>query len=322
VGLSRSVLVAEDNAVLQSVLRAMLTWWGFVPVLATDGAEAWRILQSADSPRLAIIDWLMPGMDGIELCRRVRASQKGAYTYMMLLTARANSADVVAGLNAGADDYLTKPFNAHELRARLRTGSRILELQGELLAAREALQSVETRDGLTGVLNRAAIVQALERELAAGGRCAILLADLDRLRHINSSFGQAAGDAVLVEWASRLGAAAPPPAIVGRYASDEFVVVLPGCAPAANDCADRIRAAAARQPFTFGAAAFPATCTVVAANWRQGDAAALLREAEEALAVAKRENRERLAETLLNRSTAMGRSVAGLPKSRSASQTG
>src|SRR5579871_6264294 len=119
------VLAAEDNPVFQSMLRSLLTKWGYDPVIARDGAEAWRTLDSEGAPRLAILDWMMPGLDGVEVCRRVRAAAREPYTYLVLLTARSESQDLVEGMEAGADDYLTKPFVAHELRVRLRAGRRI-----------------------------------------------------------------------------------------------------------------------------------------------------------------------------------------------------
>jgi len=313
----RPVLIAEDNDVLLSVLRTMLTWWGFSPVVAADGAEAWRILQSADAPHLAILEGQMRGIDGVELCRRVRSSAAGEHTYLLLLTDAGAPADILAGLDAGADDYASKPFNAHELRTRLRAGSRIVELQKQLAVARAETRNIQTTDGLTGVLNRASILDALDRELAAGRNVALLLADIDRLRHINGSFGQAAGDAVLAEYGRRLCAAAPESVMIGRYTGSEFLILLPDCdAGQASHCADRVREAAACRPFTFGAASFPVTCTVGIPKCRQGDISCVLREAEEALALAKRESRARVAETLLNRAAALAENIAGLRSSR------
>lgn len=299
----RALLVAEDATIIPSALRAMLAWWGFSTVIAGNGAEAWQILASADAPRFVIVDWVTPGMDAVEFCRRLRASESGESIYLMLLIARQNSADLAAAISAGADDFLRKPFDAHELRARVRAGRRIVELREEICLARQELQKAETRDPLTSLCNRPSIVSALERLLAAGGNPAILLADLDRFRLINDMFGAAAGDSALADFARRLEAAAPPPAMVGRYAGDEFLVLLPGSDEVhANDCADRIRAATAGKPFTFGAAAFPATSMVIIVHSRHSNATALLREAEETLASAKRESRERLAETLRSRS--------------------
>jgi DNA-binding response OmpR family regulator len=133
------ILVAEDNLVFQWGLRSMLTQWGYDVVVASDGEEAWRLLQDEEGPRLAILDWLMPGLDGIEVCRRVRASNQISYTYILILTAKTESEDLVTAMEAGADDYVTKPFKSGELRARLRAGCRILELQERLQFARQPL---------------------------------------------------------------------------------------------------------------------------------------------------------------------------------------
>ncbi|MFY9723981.1 MAG: response regulator transcription factor [Bryobacteraceae bacterium] len=123
------ILVAEDNLVFQLVLQSMLRQWGYDVIVASDGEEAWRLLADEEGPRLAILDWLMPGLDGIEVCRRVRASNQLRYTYMLILTAKTGGDDLVTAMEAGADDYVTKPFKSAELKARLRVGCRILELE-------------------------------------------------------------------------------------------------------------------------------------------------------------------------------------------------
>lgn len=130
------ILIADDNLVFQSVLRDMLTQWGYDVVVASDGDEAWRCLQADDSPRLAILDWMMPGLDGVEVCRRVRASRPNTETYILILTSKMQSEDLAAAVEAGADDYVTKPLKSVEMRARLRTACRVLELEGRLLLAR------------------------------------------------------------------------------------------------------------------------------------------------------------------------------------------
>ena len=135
------VLVADDNPVFQTVLRAMLTSWGYEVVVACDGDEAWSLLQTDDGPRLAILDWMMPGMDGVEVCRRARAGSRQGYVYILILTAKAQSEDLRVAMDAGADDYITKPFKSMELRARLRAGSRILELEQQLRLARGIVSS-------------------------------------------------------------------------------------------------------------------------------------------------------------------------------------
>ena len=133
------ILAAEDNPISQTMLRSMLTKWGYDVVTAGDGNEAWQVLLSSDAPRMAILDWMMPGQDGVEVCRRLGAAGQEPYTYILLLTARSDAQDLVEAIDAGADDYLTKPFNSSELRARLRAGRRIVELQQQLLEAQEAI---------------------------------------------------------------------------------------------------------------------------------------------------------------------------------------
>jgi diguanylate cyclase (GGDEF)-like protein len=261
------VLAAEDNPVFQSMLRALLTKWGYDVVQARDGLEAWRILESAGAPRLAILDWMMPGMDGVELCRRVRAAGREPYIYILLLTARTESEDLVQGMEAGADDYVTKPFNAHELRVRLRAGRRILDLQEELVVAREALRDQATHDGLTGLLNRVTILDALRTELTRAARehhpVAVLMVDLDHFKLVNDTYGHLAGDAVLREAARRMMSSVRPYDSVGRYGGEEFLIVLPGCdAPAAQAQAERFREALACEPITTGGQSIRVTCSI------------------------------------------------------------
>jgi PleD family two-component response regulator len=207
-GKRMKVLAADDNPISQTVLRSMLLKWGYDVVTASDGDQAWQVLHSPQAPSLAILDWMMPGQDGVEICRRLRAAGKEPYTYVLLLTSRSDCQDLVEALDAGADDYLTKPFNSSELRARLRAGRRIIELQEQLLAAQEELRMRATHDGLTGLLNRFAIMEILRRELARCSRenqpISILMADLDKFKHVNDSLGHLAGDAVLRESAARM----------------------------------------------------------------------------------------------------------------------
>jgi len=134
------VLVAEDDAMFRRILQSWLESWGFWVVLAEDGVKAWEILQQKQPPELLILDWMMPGIDGTELCRRIRARHQELYQYILLATSKDEKQDVVQGFEAGADDYLTKPFNRNELRARLRVGRRILTLQKDLIRAREDLR--------------------------------------------------------------------------------------------------------------------------------------------------------------------------------------
>jgi len=128
-----AVLIAEDDPIFRRILQSWLQKWNYRVTVVENGVDAWRVLQQEDCPQMAILDWIMPGLDGIELCHRIRSHQHGPYKYVLLLTAKGAKEDVVAGFEAGADDYLTKPFDVNELRARVRAGKRILELQAALV---------------------------------------------------------------------------------------------------------------------------------------------------------------------------------------------
>ena len=298
------VLAAEDNPIFQSMLRNLLKRWGYEPVIARDGKEALRILQSEDAPRLAVLDWMMPGTDGVEVCRQVRAANREPYIYILLLTSRADSQDLVDGMDAGADDYLTKPFKAPELRVRLRAGCRILDLQAELLHAREALREQATHDGLTLLFNRTAIMEVLGNEIARAERerqpLALLMVDLDRFKHINDTYGHLDGDAVLREAARRMKAAGRCYDSIGRYGGEEFLIVLPGCNAAdAHAQAERVRESLASFPFAAGSGALDVTCSigvscVGVSRATHAGADTLIHQADEALYRAKSQGRNRV----------------------------
>jgi len=224
-----TILVAEDEPVSRRVLESMLTAWGYRVVLAGNGAEAWRMLSSAGPPRIAILDWMMPGMDGVEVCRRLRALKREPYVYILMLTARNSPGDVAAGLEAGADDYLTKPLDANELKVRVRAGERLLELQAELREAREALCAPAQRDPATGVWQREAIRAILEREVGRALRqstpLAIALATLDA----EGGTGVQPGEEILREFGRHLATGVQTYDAVGGWGGGRFLLVLPGC---------------------------------------------------------------------------------------------
>lgn len=260
------VLLAEDDPTSRRMLEAVLERWGYLVLSAEDGTRAWEILQAADAPRLAILDWVMPGVDGLELCRRIRAREDSSapYTYVVLLTSRGSKTDVVAGMDAGADDYVAKPFDQHELQARLRAGRRIVELEEQLRGMQEDLRRQSRSDPLTGILNRRAILEILEAELHRARRdltpLAISLVDLDRFKVINDTLGHAAGDAALLEFVRRVQESLRSYDSFGRLGGEEFLIVVPG---ASLECVgslfSRIQNAMSERAFTLGAASWNLT---------------------------------------------------------------
>lgn len=227
------ILIADDDPVSSRLLDRLLVKWGYEVIAAHDGAEAWEVLQAENSPRVALLDWMMPGIDGLEICRRVRARSGQLCVYIMLLTANDKVGNLVEGLESGADDYLTKPFHPQELMARLRVGLRMLDLESRLVEARESLRFKASHDSLTTIWNRGAIIEVLERELSRarrdGSSVGILLADIDHFKRVNDTRGHLVGDEVLRAVSGRLKGEVRSYDSVGRYGGEEFLILLPGC---------------------------------------------------------------------------------------------
>jgi diguanylate cyclase (GGDEF)-like protein len=227
------ILIADDDPVSSRLLDRLLAKWGYEVIAAHDGTEAWEVLQAENAPRVALLDWIMPGIDGLEICRRVRARSSQPYVYIMLLTANDKVGNLVEGLESGADDYLTKPFHPQELRARLRVGLRMLDLESRLVEARESLRFKASHDSLTTIWNRGAIIEMLERELSRarrdGSSVGILLADIDHFKRVNDTRGHLVGDEVLRAVTGRLKGEVRSYDSVGRYGGEEFLILLPGC---------------------------------------------------------------------------------------------
>jgi diguanylate cyclase (GGDEF)-like protein len=253
---------------------------------------------------MAILDWMMPGMDGIEICRRIRTLQPDPYRYVLLLTAKDDKHDVVQGLEAGADDYLTKPFDVDELHARVRAGKRILELQNELIQARESLRFEALHDHLTGVWNRGAVLNLLQREVQrrqrSGEALGVIMADVDHFKKINDSYGHLVGDAVLAEVARRLTASVRGYDSVGRYGGEEFLIIVPGCDPKGLVVsAERLRGVIADSPIDTTSGPIPVTLSVGlvsvdADNTESVEHIALVQAADSALYRAKAAGRNRI----------------------------
>ena len=296
------ILIADDSIVSRHLLEATLRKWGYEVMVACDGAEALELLQREGAPSLIILDWMMPGMTGVEVCRRIRQRDSEPYTYILLLTSKSQKEDLIEGMDAGADDYITKPFDQNELQVRLRAATRLVALQSQLLKAREDLREQATRDSLTRLWNRSSILNELGRELARLERecrpLGVVIVDLDHFKHVNDTKGHLAGDAVLREAAQRMQNSIRQYDSIGRYGGEEFLILFPGCGEVESYAqAERLRKqlAQADMPVNDGAlrvtGSFGVTAAMPGENCTQEG---LIRRADEALYVAKKSGRNRV----------------------------
>jgi two-component system, cell cycle response regulator len=297
----KRVLVAEDDPVSRRILDTFLVKWGYDVTMVTDGLTALRVLEGDATPRLAVLDWMMPELEGIQVCQRIRERADRPYIYILLLTARSEKPDLLRGLELGADDYLTKPFDAAELRARIRVGERILNLQDDLIFAREELRFRATHDGLTGIPNRAMVMEALHREASRqvreGQPLGIVLADIDHFKNINDTYGHLCGDDVLKAVVERMKASVRSYDVIGRYGGEEFLVVAPGVdARGALALAERIRRIVESEPARTASCCVTVTVSLgvaVSTDPAYTDVGELLRLADQALYGAKSAGRNR-----------------------------
>ena len=289
------ILIADDEVLSRRLLEKTLERVGYQVVSVDNGRQAADRLSRPDAPRLALLDWIMPELDGPSVCREVRKRREQEYVYMVLLSSRESKQDIVAGLESGADDYLTKPFDAEELKARLRTGQRILSLEDRLIEAREQMRFKATHDPLTALLNRGVMMDLLNRELARSNRerscTAILLCDIDHFKSVNDTHGHAVGDEVLREVAHRLLSSVRSYDFVGRQGGEEFLVVLNNCEPPfALARAEEIRKNVGTHPIQTAHGAVQVTLSLgllFSRDWGMRSAEDLLHEADIALYAAK-----------------------------------
>jgi two-component system cell cycle response regulator len=227
------ILVADDDPVSRRLMERILQRSAYDVIPVENGRQAAHELARDGGPRLALIDWMMPGLDGPGVCREVRTRHNDLYVYILLLTSKESSEDIVKGLEAGADDYLTKPCHPAELKARLHTGRRILQLEDKLVDAREGMRFKATHDPLTSLWDRGAILALLRSELNRSERAhspvSLLLCDVDHFKSINDGYGHQTGDEVLEEVSTRLLEGVRSHDAVGRYGGEEFLIVLNGC---------------------------------------------------------------------------------------------
>jgi two-component system, cell cycle response regulator len=288
------VLVAEDSAVYRALINSAL---GGVYDLSfvDDGDKAWQILQQPDAPKLVVLDWILPGLDGVDLCTRVRHQLSDHYSYLVLLTARDSEQDLLTAMEAGADDFVKKPFSAAELRARLKAGSRIIDLHDQLVAA-------ATYDSLTRIRNRASIFALLDCELERCRRekrpLSLILADVDNFKSVNDTAGHLAGDQVLQAVATRITQSVRTYDGVGRYGGEEFLIGLPGSdLEIATARAEEIRIRINATPIHTDTADIQVSVSLgvtVVSPEHQCNLEDVLRRADEALYRAKTKGRNRV----------------------------
>jgi two-component system, cell cycle response regulator len=300
---SPRLLLAEDDPLQTKILAHMLSRAGYAVDTALSGEEALtKVL--AGAYQILVTDWDMPGMDGATLCHRIRQAQLPGYLYILMLTAHSSVSDIVAGLEAGADDYLRKPADDAELLARLKAGRRIVDLERSLSAANARAERLSVTDALLDCSNRRYLNEQLPREIERSQRydspLAIILADLDHFKKINDSHGHAAGDEVLVEFVRRARSTLRQASDwIARYGGEEFAIVLPNTdGPGALAAAEKIRELCATTPFHTGGGPLHVTASFGIADLRRaGDVKEamrnLLHAADSALYLSKDYGRNR-----------------------------
>ncbi len=296
------LLIADDSKVSRMMLLAITKEWGYEVIMAEDGAEAWQILQQEDAPQLILLDWEMPKMDGIEVCEHVIAKNPDNPPYILLLTSRTASDDIVEGLSKGANDYLSKPFDSAELQVRLQVGKRLIEMQTKLNATLKELTQLASHDALTGILNRRAIIAALPKEMKRVERktqtLCVGMCDIDHFKDINDNYGHLVGDEVLIEITKRMQSALRDYDLLGRYGGEEFLVLTPGSASHCASIYQRICQIISAQPIEVEGISIPVTIscgvTPYSVEIDNQDISSLLARADEALYQAKDSGRNQV----------------------------
>jgi two-component system, cell cycle response regulator len=299
------LLIADDDRTSRQILQAVLMKWGFEVVSVRDGDEAWRALSQPDHPRLVILDWIMPGMDGLELVRRLRQMETTNPHYVIILTSRDEKRDMVEVLNAGADDYIAKPYDTEELLARIGVGRRVTELQAALTARMRELDEANAviallacTDELTGLANRRCFNEVFIRDISAARRhghpLALIMADLDRFKSVNDSFGHAVGDRVLKAFAGLLATTTRVEDLSARWGGEEFLILLPHTtAVGAARLAERMRTVFAQTRCEGVDQSLSASFGVAELMEGEGGAS-LIQRADNALMRAKQAGRNRV----------------------------
>ncbi len=294
------ILIAEDDFTSRSMLTAILKKWGYDPVVTEDGNAAWDALQQPAAPKLVLLDWNMPKMDGLDVCRRLRESESANSSYIILLTGRGEKNDIVQGLEAGANDYISKPYDSDELQARIRVGQRMLELQSSLAEARDALAHLAMHDPLTGIYNRRAILGRLASEISRarreGGNLSIGMCDIDHFKKVNDIYGHQVGDEVLIAFTQCIQSQLREYDYLGRYGGEEFLIIAAGAkGNVEKSIYERLRSQVAKNEVQTKAASLSITVSIgVASGTGQSTVDDLVAAADAALYQAKADGRNRV----------------------------
>jgi diguanylate cyclase (GGDEF)-like protein len=300
------ILIAEDDAVTRMLLKKTLIKEGHEVVSVENGQKAFDLFQKRFFP-IILTDWMMPEMDGLELCRVIRQKENPGYVFIVLLTAKDSQDDIITGLEAGADEYLTKPFNRTELFARLNTGRRFLEQERDLRQANEEIRILSITDPLTGCSNRGCLNTRLPQEIQRAGRynrpLSIVMCDIDHFKKVNDTYGHQAGDLVLKDFSKRIKDSIRDKVdMLARYGGEEFLVTLPETdLDGALHLAERLRKVISEKKYNIGTKKINITASFGVAgfdSYNAGDEISfdtLINRADKYLYQAKNEGRNRVA---------------------------
>ena len=225
------IVIAEDDPITQLLLKSTLEKWGFEPITLQDGKEALELIKASEDPRIVLLDWLMPGMDGIDIVKKLRREREDIPHYVIMLTSKNEKKDVIYALEAGADDFLSKPFDTEELKARIKVGLRLvglhLQLKKAIKSANKLADFIAHYDQTTGLPNRVLFTENIEKVVNDGYSAALMQVNIDRFKRINQAKGLELGDLLLTYFGARLQECFEEEAVVARIAADEFGILIP-----------------------------------------------------------------------------------------------
>lgn len=302
------LLLVDDDAVTLMMLNEVLTRWGYTVDTVNDGNEAWDSLNQPGHPHLLILDWMMPGLDGLEIVKRLRSRRDGHLYYIIILTSRDRTGDVATALDCGADDFIAKPYNPDELRARVNVGRRVTCLNEALAInlhkledANNTISRLAATDELTGLYNRRYFNEQLQNSLSAARRhdhpLSLVLIDLDHFKQVNDSFGHGGGDQVLQKFSQLLQEMVRSEDTLARWGGEEFILLLPHTElEQATVLAERIRTALSQLCCSEAPAVITASFGVASLQPDE-DGSSLIKRTDEALYRAKQHGRNRVETT-------------------------